>query len=242
MTSKNIYLQLQIADILRKHTQEMPITITEIYERMCSLHDFKGTRKTIDRNLLGMSNEYKVLSSGERPAKYWIDSTYEPEFNISLNPTQIQLITYALRNLKESSTKPLQELLHATESAFYTHLPHSIVNDLKYALKSYKTLQKRPPAKNYSKNNITEIFYAIRKKYWITARIKEDTDDFKKRHTDRKLAIINIWFENGIPYLYIYDSYDQLYKIISATQLNGIKVKNEIVSRTILKESRITLK
>ena len=232
--SKNIYLHLQIADILRRKTETSALSITDIYNKLKSMTDFQGTRKTVARNIQGMSDDFKLQSTGERPAKYWIDSSFEPEIKIGLNPTQLQIITYALRNLKHTSIKPLAQLIAQTEATLFSHIPAAVSSELKYALKSYSPLTCKVAPTSYPKNNINDLFVAIRKKSWITAKIKELPSKDPNRDIHRKLAIVHIWFIGGVPMVKIYDGFDKTYKELSATRLNHISVLHEKVSDKFL--------
>jgi hypothetical protein len=228
--SKNIYIHLNIAEVLRGRTEKSALSVTEIYEKLLENYNFDGNRKTIARNINGMSDEFKLLSSGERPVKYWMDSYFEPSVNVSLNPTQIQIIAYALRNLENTSIKPLAILIKQTESVLLSNLPVKLKSEVKYALKSYKTLSAKPKPITYPKNNITMILLAIRKKAWITAKVKDQSLSAADRDIVRRLAIINIWFEDGDPTVRLFDSTDNKYKTLSATLFNSIKVTTERVA------------
>jgi len=227
--SKNIYLQLYIAEILKSVDETSALTVTSIFNKLVSIYEFAGTRRTVARNINGMSNEYKLLSVGDKPVRYWIDSFYEADYKVDLSPSQIQIILYSLKNLKNTSTGPLIKLLRNTEANLLDKVPSIVKKELKYSLKSYKTLSEKPKAVTYPKNNIIDILLAIRKKHWVTANIKDMTLDFDGRHLARKLAIINIWFIDGLPMLKIYDATDGKYKEYCATIFNSVKITKEKV-------------
>lgn len=225
--SKNIYLQTLIAEILRTCEDETAKSITEIRHQLESKYDYFCAYKTIARNIKGMSDSFKLSEVGERPVRYWIDSYYEPDFSIELNPFQIQLITYALRGLANQSTKPLAKALKDTEAALLNALPIEVKKELKYALKSYQSQKSTSKPVSYPKNNINEVFRAIRKKKLIKAKLKLPKLSEKQRHIMRTLTIKHIEIKQGLPVIQVFDHVDQIERTINATQLNSIQLLEE---------------
>ncbi|WP_412474168.1 hypothetical protein [Halobacteriovorax sp. YZS-1-1] len=231
--SKHLYLQSLIAEILRDRTEGNALTISEIHSKLEDNYDYFCARKTVARNIHGMSDNFKLLSIGERPVRYWIDSFFEPDVTISLQPKDLQLITYALRNLRDSSNSPLSKAFTEAETALLTALPKQIKDDLKYAVKSYKMTGKGRNIKVWPKNNIEKIFVAIRKKYWIRAKVKNKMFNDQERDIHRKLAIKHIWFSDGIPFIEVYDQLTDSLIVISATELNSIELSFNKIDRSI---------
>lgn len=232
--SNNIYLQTLIAEILRTCDEQSALSISEIKNILEDKYDYRCAYKTVSRNILGMSDHYKLLEKGLKPVRYWIDSYYEPDFKIELSPYQLQLILYSIKNLRASSNKLIARELKHTELNLLSSLPSTLVEELKYALKSYSPKTSIKPKENYPKNNINEIFTAIRKKRWVTAKVKNMKWPKAKRHQELKMAIRKIFFKEGIPYIEVY--FDELGKTetISASICNSIKILNEIVPRKFL--------
>jgi|GEM_PF-4240748 len=221
-SSKNIYIHIQIAEILRGRSENSALTITEITEELEGRFQFKGTRKTVDRNLGGMSNDFKLSSIGERPSRYWIEDFFEPDIKIGLNPYQIQLITYALRNLRQTASKPLKKTLNETEAALFQHLPKITKDEIHHALKLYEDNRKAKPSPSWPKNNLETLFLAIRKNMPVSARLKISSLSEKERQIQRKLRIQKLWFEDGTPIIKAWDHSSKTYRRLVVYNLNGL--------------------
>jgi hypothetical protein len=224
--SKNIYLQVQIADLLRGKSSESALTITEITSLLKSRHNFQGTRKTVERNLHGMSNEFKLSSSGVKPAKYWIEDYFEPDLKIGLNPYQLQLITYALRNMAQVSTPTIKKALKETEATLFTHLPDITKKELQHSLRLYEENKKAKPAKSWPKNNFEKLLLCVRKNLHFKARLKLPNLSKKERHLMRTFTIKKIWFDRGEIYLKVFEVDRQKEFKVLGSNLNGVEIIN----------------
>lgn len=222
--SKNLYIQVQIADILRGRKEDTSLTITEIYNQLTKRHNFKGTRKTVERNLHGMSNDFKLSSIGVKPARYWIDDYFEPDLKIGLNPYQIQLITYAIRNLAQTSSPPLRKTLKETEAALFTNLPDLTKKELSHSLRIYEDNRKAQSHQSWPKNNLELLFLCARKNLLFSAKLKLSGLSFEERHRERNFHIQKLWFDSGELYLKVMETETNKTYKLKGSNFNGVKV------------------
>lgn len=238
-STNNPRIQVLIAEILKPYPGML--TVSELTKKVNDKFDRQYNRKTIERNLFGMLDLFKMHTNeeeNEHPRRFGMGDNIDPAFSITLSINDIQLLSYALRAFSGSAPKTLKPSLNQVETALLSTLPDSTKSELRYALKSYKTPSHVKESPSFKKNDVSKVFMAIRKKHWMTARVKDMSKSKASRHINQKIAVVNIWVENGLPWLHLYSENSDSYFDLKATSLNGISLTNEKVPAKVLRRPR----
>jgi len=92
--SNNITIQLYIAEILSGRSELSALTVTEIQSKLEQTYNIKKCRRTISRNLHGMSDTFNIIDDGRKKSvRYWIETYMEPKIKVGLTPEHLQVIT-----------------------------------------------------------------------------------------------------------------------------------------------------
>lgn len=201
------------------------MSISEIYNALIG-QGVTVTKKTIERDLVEVSNNFKLLETGTYPMRFYASVDFCPDYELLLSESELQVILLALDNLKQTSPKYLQGLCASAETSLESKLPKSLASDLA----TYKDLHLfsygingRAVAKDNESFGL--IMKCLRQGKAFTAHNISPYKDDEYNSRQRNFAPLLFHMSGGIPYLVVRDLDDgEKIKSLRMTRLVNAKL------------------
>ena len=233
------HIRLQkIYNILRPLGEENAISLTELHKRLED-SGFNVTRKTVERDLPYVEQSYKLLETDTHPTKYYTDSTFSPDYQISFNEGQLQTILLALDSLKLTSPEAVSEVCRDVEVALNTRLPEAVASDLK----AYKELHHisygvNGRAKAKCNKSFSLALECLREGVAFQCIYLSPYKDIKHKAKIRNFSPIKLLISGGTYYLFVRDLDDEnmMIKSLRMTRITKLKkTKNKLNNNMVAK-------
>lgn len=218
-------------------------TLTELTTFLNKNHDWNFSRKTYERDLAELSNEYEISESTDSPARYSLLNPSNFKFKTSLNEREIQTIVIALELLKKSTPGPFTRMAKEVELSLSSALDANTakemnrLRDLHSVGNSMSGRGKLPHI-----GEIEILLVALRKARVFECNYSSPYQkDTKKSQAKRRFLPLSLEMFGGSPYLLIQDldTPDRKIKRIKVFRVSNVKLldeKHATPSREMLKK------
>lgn len=123
--------QQKIYNILKMCTEDSGMSVNEVYDRLVS-EGVKASEKTIQRDLLlYMPSTHRIQVTMTKPARFYCDPYYKPEYQLTFSESELHTMTLALDGFREMAPPHLKELAYKTEVILLSKLPNSVAEEFK---------------------------------------------------------------------------------------------------------------
>lgn len=176
-------------------------TASEIAERLNQKNDWSYSRRTIERDLLQMSETHGIVQTHGHPAGYKISPDFNRQYQLRMGEEELQVLALALTVMEKQSPKFLKPLLKFVDVAIATSLPKPMRQELE-RFKDLCQVRGQPSGISLVSDpiQILLLFEALRKKRVVEGFYESPYD--KKRHKQaRKLGPVAIEVFGGSYYL-----------------------------------------
>ena len=219
--------QEQIFLILCKRSEETALSLSEITHILEKSNHTHVNRKTVERDIVEMSEHYKIIEQDGRPARFYVEKGMSPDFKVRLNEKQLQAIFIALENLRWTSHDYFKKTCEEALITLMKELPSYITHDsenfaARYFFNNGSSGRPTSSKGRIDINGIDTLMSAIRQgcdiKCTYCSPYKDNTSWTKVRHYSPLVFSLTA----GTPYLVVFDHADQEYKRIRVNRIKDI--------------------
>jgi predicted DNA-binding transcriptional regulator YafY len=210
-----------IYNFLLKKGKEDKQSASQILDYLNKTLDQKYTKRTIERDLVLMTSEFRIQSEGEYPILWWADKIYTPNVQIKISQKEIETIIIALESLKMSAPNSIEvdceEAIHALLDNFVADYAEKL-NDIRSRFKfSHSILGKAVPKDDKA---VDLALMALQRNVFFTCYYT-NRDGMRKK---RLLAGVVFLLTAGIPHMYVFDPKKNKYYSINLCRLEDVKL------------------
>ena len=217
--------------ILNK-TESTALTISEIWSILKGEHGLRLSRKTVQRDILELSECFKILSTEDMPARYYADGKFRPDYHLSLSEKELQAVLIALGNLKSTGHPYFKKICKEAEIGILSKLPKSLSESLQ---ESSKTLlfNTGTIGKPISKDDesFEKVMTALRLSRCFQCQNQSSYKSVNYNKKIRKFAPLIFNMADQVPYLIVEDLDDGQLKRLRMTRLTNVKLLDIAVDK-----------
>jgi predicted DNA-binding transcriptional regulator YafY len=231
--------QNRIKRLLSQRGEESALSITEISE-LLNAEGFEVNRKTVERDIdgIGMDSDYPLSEVGVNPVRFFFNGELPQNYELVFDENQLQTIILALQSLKQLSPGVLKDLCKEVEKTLTSKLPKSLAREFEYL----KSISNAAPtilgeAADIDPGVLQTVLHCLRKgKVFECQYISPDAVTSSKRI--RSFAPLKLHFA-GAPYLYVYDTDDNIIKLLRVSRIHGAVKTDKTVDKARAKEIKL---
>lgn len=168
-----------------------------------NFHNITISGRTIERDLLEMSEDYKLISEGNHPRKWFADpEVFNPSVRLDLTPKELEVIMISLESMKANSPESIRNKCSNAMASLYGSLSKDYSQQIRNFHNKFAFSSGSQGRANPIDDKVTEkVIDALNKDVCFYCFYNKEGEDKKLRF----LAPIFIQFSGGTPYLYARD-------------------------------------
>lgn len=204
---------------------ESGLTITEIWTKLKKEHAVRVTRKTVQRDIIELSEAYKILSTESMPFRYFADGKFKPDYQLSLSESELQAVLIALENLKNTGHPYFKKICKEAEVGIFSRLPRPLSEALRESKSSlyFNTGTIGRPISIDTKS-FEIVMKALRLNKCFKCRNHSPYKSNKYNRRIRKFAPLIFNMADQVPYLIVEDLDDGEVKRLRITRLTNVEL------------------
>jgi predicted DNA-binding transcriptional regulator YafY len=230
--------QNRMKRLLSNKSEESAVSLTEI-TKLLNAEGFRVNRKTIERDRDEISSEdFPLSETDSNPVKYFFNGELPQNYELVFDENQLQTIVLALQSLKQMSPGVIKSLCKEVEDTLVDRLPA----ELKTEFKHLQSISNASPTVLGEGGDIEEgvlqtVLLCLRK-----GKIFECTysspDESRPSRGIRTFAPLKLHFV-GAPYLYVYDTEDNVIKMLRISRIHAINQTENKVNKGRAREIKL---
>jgi predicted DNA-binding transcriptional regulator YafY len=230
----------RIFQLLCLRDEDTAMTETEVYQALLA-EGYAMSKKTVQRDLTKFMDKFKLLETGTYPNRYYADkNNYNPEIELALTKEQLFTVVVALDTLKSTSPALIEKICN---DALLT-IGDTIPDELKEAYSYFKMVSKTQEevgGKSVAQDEeaFHKVFENVINGYAFKCHIVKPFDQRPKIKDpdDRKWYYpIYFTFTNNIPYVFVYDLNQDIFRMPRMTRLVNIETQHKHEDRKALEK------
>ncbi len=193
--------------------------------------DINVSQRTVARDLDEMSLTHKLQSTESIPVRFYTSPDFEPDYQLSFNPEQLQMIFLALQTLRVQSSDFIKNLCLQTEIALLAKLPNGTIADAE----DLKELTLVTPTvsglgANIDHENFKLVMTALREARVIECLNHSPYQSHQQQQRKRIFSPLLLQVIGADSYLFVHDHHSQSNKKVKVSRLSQIRLLDEKVN------------
>ncbi|WP_127716723.1 YafY family protein [Halobacteriovorax sp. HLS] len=211
-------------EYLKNKDEDSAISISELCSRLRS-EDIYVNERTVRRDVDELSLVHAMLSTEDRPERYYISQSLDFKHKLELNENTLQVLMIALNNLKHTSHEYFNEFATEAETAILSNIDQSLSDELRHAkTKYFFGFNSSGKPEDTNLYDFEMIMVAIREKRIFTCFNESPYKDKAYNERLRQFSPILFNLASGTAYLVVKDEEDKKIKTLRVSRLRNVNL------------------